>query len=93
MMKQAVEHEIAWGQYVTNETIPGLTNRIIDEYIKYLANLRLKSLNMPPLYPEVSHHPMPWVEQFAAMNTMKTDFFEQKVTNYTKSANLKWDEL
>ena len=93
MMKQAVEHEIAWGQYVTDEKIPGLTNDLIEQYIKYLANLRLKSLDITPLYPEVTHHPMQWVEQFAAMNSMKTDFFEQKVTNYTKSANLKWDEL
>ncbi|WAH36264.1 ribonucleotide-diphosphate reductase subunit beta [Alicyclobacillus dauci] len=93
MMKQAVEHEIEWGQYVTDGHISGLTNDLIDQYIKYLANLRLKSLDMAPLYPDVQEHPMRWVDQIAAMNSTKTDFFEQKVTNYTKSANLKWDEL
>lgn len=93
MMRQAVEHEIEWGQYVTDGQIPGLTHELIEKYIKYLANARMKSLNMTPLYPDVTEHPMRWVDQFAAMNSMKTDFFEQKVTNYTKSANLKWDEL
>ena len=93
MMHQAVQHEVTWGQYVTEGKIPGLTNDLIDQYIKYLANLRLQSLDMAPLYPAVTEHPISWVEQFSAMNSMKTDFFEQKVTNYTKSANLKWDEL
>ncbi|MCL6443396.1 MAG: ribonucleotide-diphosphate reductase subunit beta [Alicyclobacillus sp.] len=93
MMTQAVEHEIAWGRYVTDGRIPGLTNDLIERYIQYLANVRLKSLGIAPLYPGVTEHPLPWVEQYASINTMKTDFFEQKVTNYTKSANLNWDEL
>ena len=36
---------------------------------------------------------MKWVESFSNMNSMKTDFFEQKVTNYSKSSNLNWDDL
>lgn len=93
MMKQAVEHEIAWGQYVTGGRISGLTNENIDLYIKYLANHRLSQLGMEPLYPEVTEHPMKWIEQISKLNDTKTDFFEQKVTNYSKSANLNWDEL
>ncbi|MCL6632516.1 MAG: ribonucleotide-diphosphate reductase subunit beta [Alicyclobacillus herbarius] len=93
MMAQAVEHEIAWGQYVTAGEIAGLSDYLIDRYIKYLANQRLKSLGLEPLYPEVTDHPMRWVDQYAAINSTKTDFFEQKVTSYTKAANLNWDEL
>lgn len=93
MMRQAVEHEIAWGQYVTDGQMPGLTHELMAQYIQYLANLRLKSLAMDVLFPHITEHPMPWIDQFSAMNSIKTDFFEQKVTNYTKSANLKWDEL
>lgn len=93
MMRCAAEHEAAWGQYVTDGRVAGLTPENIETYIQYLANVRLRSLDMEPLYPEVREHPLPWVEKFAAMNAMKTDFFEQKVTNYTKSANLNWNEL
>jgi ribonucleoside-diphosphate reductase beta chain len=93
MMAQAVEHEVAWGQYVTAGEITGLSDELIDRYIKYLANQRLKSLGLEPLYPDVREHPMRWVDQYAAINSTKTDFFEQKVTSYTKSANLNWDEL
>ncbi|MFD1677901.1 ribonucleotide-diphosphate reductase subunit beta [Alicyclobacillus fodiniaquatilis] len=93
MMRQAVEHEVAWGQYVTAGKISGLTDGLIDSYIKYLANVRLNSLDLAPLYPEITTNPMAWVDQYASMNSMKTDFFEQRVTSYTKSSNLNWDEL
>lgn len=93
MMKTAVEHEIEWGQYITNNQIAGLSTEIIDQYIKYLSNDRLRRLGLDILYPEVVEHPMKWVESFSNMNTMKTDFFEQKVTNYSKSSNLDWDDL
>ena len=37
---------------------------------------------------------MGWVDTYATMNETKTDFFERKVTNYTKSAgSLKFDNL
>ncbi|GIP41267.1 ribonucleoside-diphosphate reductase subunit beta [Paenibacillus sp. J31TS4] len=93
MMRTAVEHEIAWGQYITANRIAGLSNELIDQYIKYLSNERLKKLGLTVLYPEIVEHPMRWVESFSNMNGMKTDFFEQKVTNYSKSSNLNWDEL
>lgn len=93
MMRTAVEHEIEWGKYITNNQIPGITDEIIDSYIKFLANERLRKLNLEILYPEITEHPMKWVESFSNMNGMKTDFFEQKVTNYSKSSNLNWGDL
>lgn len=93
MMRSAVENEITWGQYITNNKIAGISNEIIDKYIKFLANERLKKIGIDILYPEITEHPMKWVESFSNMNGMKTDFFEQTVTNYSKSSNLNWDEL
>ncbi|WP_274649345.1 ribonucleotide-diphosphate reductase subunit beta [Paenibacillus humicola] len=93
MMRTAVENEIEWGQYITNNQIAGITNEIIDQYIKFLSNERLSKLGLDILYPEISEHPMRWVESFSNMNGMKTDFFEQKVTNYSKSSNLNWGDL
>ncbi len=93
MMKTAVEHEIEWGQYVTNENIMGINNHLIDQYIKYLSNLRLKAIGLEPLYPEVTKHPMPWIDGFSNLNNTKTDFFEAKVTNYTKASVFNFDDL
>lgn len=93
MMRTGVEHEIEWGQYVTNNEILGLNHTLIDQYIKYLSNQRLRAIGVKELYPEIEQNPMAWIEGFSNLNSTKTDFFEAKVTNYTKAAAFDFDEL
>jgi ribonucleoside-diphosphate reductase beta chain len=93
LMKTGIEHEIAWGQYVTNNEILGINDDLIDKYIKYLGNQRLKAIGLEELYPEISENPMAWIEGFSNLNSTKTDFFEAKVTNYTKAAAFDFDDL
>ena len=93
MMKTGVEHEIYWGQYVTNNEILGLNNDLIDRYIKYLSNLRLRAIGLEPLYNDITQNPMSWIESFSKINNTKTDFFEAKVLNYTKAAVFDFDSL
>ncbi|MDB5056488.1 MAG: ribonucleotide-diphosphate reductase subunit beta [Bacilli bacterium] len=93
MMRTAVEHEIAWGLYITQNGINGLSDEVITQYIQYLSNDRLKKLGLEILFPEITEHPMKWVESFSNMNGLKTDFFEQKVTNYSKSSSLDWGDI
>ncbi len=93
MLKTAVDHEIMWGKYVTKNQILGLSDSVIENYIKYLGNNRAEAIGLEAPY-EKMKHPMPWVDTFAAMNTTKTDFFERKVTNYQKfGGSLKFDKL
>ena len=93
MMCTGVEHEIAWGQYVTDNNITGINNELIELYIKYLSNERLKAIGLDILYPEVTKNPMAWIENFSNLNQTKTDFFEAKVTAYTKAAAFDFDSL
>lgn len=93
MMRVGVEHEIAWGQYVTANEIMGINDQLIDAYIKYLSNQRLKAVGLEELYPEITTHPMAWIDSFSKLNNTKTDFFEAKVTNYTKAAAFDFDSL
>jgi ribonucleoside-diphosphate reductase beta chain len=93
MTRTAVEHEIRWGKYITSNQIAGLNDDTIEKYIKYLSNERLGRLGLPILYTEITSHPMRWVESFSNLNATKTDFFEQKVTNYTKASSLDFNDL
>lgn len=93
MMRSAVENEIKWGQYVLDNQFDGLTNPIIDKYIKWISNERMSMLGLEILYPEVETDPAKWIAQFSKLNSTKTDFFEKKVLNYSKSANLNWDDI
>ena len=93
MIRQGTENEIECGQYITDDKILGLNNVLIERYIKYLANLRLEAIGLPILYPEIKENPMAWIEGFSNLNNTKTDFFEAKVTNYTKAAAFDFDDL
>lgn len=84
MFKKAVDVESAWGEYITQGQILGLTTEIIREYIQFLADDRLTHVGMPKIYG--SKNPIKWVDQFSSFNDQKTNFFEAKVTNYAKGS-------
>ena len=91
MMAEAADTEIAWGAYVIGDKIEGLNRTLIEQYIQYLCNERLKMIDMEPLFPNVEKDPLPWVAKMANTNGIKTDFFEAKPTAYTKVAAVKDD--
>jgi ribonucleoside-diphosphate reductase beta chain len=90
MFDKAVELEIAWGQHITEGQILGLTNDIIDDYIKYLADKRLQAVGLEKRYNR--EHPIKWVDNFSSFNNQKTNFFEGNVTNYSKGS-LNFDDF
>lgn len=90
MFKKAVELESSWGRYITQGQILGLTNEIVDQYIKYLADDRLSSVGFEKIYNV--NNPIKWVDDFARFNDQKTNFFEGTVTNYSKGS-LSFDDF
>ena len=84
MFKEAVQLESDWGQYITQGQILGLTDDIIDQYIKYLADERLTAVGFDKLYNV--KNPIKWVDDFAKFNDQKTNFFEGNVVNYSKGS-------
>ena len=58
---------------VYNRRVLGLTDEIIDKYIKYLANRRLSNIGMEPLYADVGIT-YEMNESFSAVNKSETDF-------------------
>lgn len=90
MIRQGVEEEIKWGEYVLGDRIEGLTAEMVREYIMYLGNLRATNLGFAPLYAGYDKEPesMTWVSQYSNANMIKTDFFEARSTAYAKSSAL-----
>jgi ribonucleoside-diphosphate reductase beta chain len=84
MFRDAVRLESEWGAYITQGQILGLTDDIIEQYIKHLADTRLHAVGMEKLYNV--EHPIKWVESFSKFNDQKTNFFEGNVTNYSKGS-------
>ena len=84
MFREAVHLESEWGKYITQGQILGLTDDIIEQYIKYLADDRLKAVGMKKIYNV--ENPIKWVDNFSSFNDQKTNFFEGNVTNYSKGS-------
>lgn len=93
MIKQAVEEEIKWARYAIGENIQGLSMAMIEDYLKYLGNLRCRGLGFENIYPGYEKEPtsMSWVSEYSDPNAIKTDFFEAKVSAYAKSTVIEDD--
>jgi ribonucleoside-diphosphate reductase beta chain len=96
MMDEAVKAESEWVEYIIGENILGLPISALKEYIKYLANTRLKALGLKPLYENASNK-FKHLEKIADTGKdahVKTNFFDGTVTSYQMSSTLKgWDDF
>lgn len=90
MFQTAGDLEIKWGKYITQNQIMGFTDDIIEEYIHYLIDNRLTSIGLRKIYD--AKHPIKWVDDFSKFNDQKSNFFESKVTNYSKGS-LSFDDF
>ena len=72
--------------------IEGLTAREVRQYIRYIADRRLMQLGLKEIY-LVDSNPLPWIDEM--LNGVEhTNFFENRVTEYTKSATTgTWDDV
>ena len=66
----------------------GINKNLIERYIKYIGNLRVKAIGLEPLFEGYNENPAPWVDYYADANQVKTDFFEAKSTAYAKAGAL-----
>jgi ribonucleoside-diphosphate reductase beta chain len=79
MFINAVELEVAWGEYINT----GLPNGLLREYIEYLADARLLKVGLNPIYGHLKN-PIEWVDDFSKLNEQRANFFESTSTNYSK---------
>jgi ribonucleoside-diphosphate reductase beta chain len=71
--------------------VEGLTKEEVKEYIRYIADRRLISMGMKGVF-KVKKNPLPWVD--GMLGVSHTNFFEQRVTDYSKGATTgTWDDV
>lgn len=89
LLADAAELEAKWGKHIIGGGIPGLTDAIMDAYPKHRANVCAADLGLPLPFPGVKD-PVPWVVPFSKPGAGRENFFESKVTEYSKGT-LAWD--
>lgn len=92
--KTSVENEIEWSRYVLAD-VEGIDLDEMAGYVKYRANKMLRMMGLSELYPEFVENPMRWIRAYVDnFDGTKTDFFEQKSRQYTKTSDLNgFDDL
>lgn len=85
-----MRQEIAWGMYAIGDEVEGLSCRMVEDYVRYLGNLRAKSIGLGTLYEGYEQEPssMRWVSQYADPNFVKTDFIEGRSTRTPRVRHL-----
>jgi ribonucleoside-diphosphate reductase beta chain len=93
MMSEAVDQEIRWSQHILGKNIIWLGHQNTENYTKWLANQRLNSLGLKPLYDNVLVNPYKHLDRLQDNNSEKAGFFETTVTNYAQSNSMNgsWD--
>lgn len=89
-----VKVEEEWSEYVLSN-VEGIELDEMHGYIRYRANKMLRMMGLSEIYPEHTDNPMKWIRAYVDnFDGVKTDFFEQKSRQYTKTSDLNgFDDL
>jgi len=92
--KESVQLEIEWSSYVLAD-VEGIDLIEMAGYIKYRANKMLRMMGLEEIYPDHVENPMKWIRAYVDnFDGTKTDFFEQRSRQYTKTSDLNgFDDL
>ena len=99
MFDKAVKYEVLWVNHIVGNNILGITESSTEQYIKYLANIRLKSIGLEPLYTDPIYFKNCYshLEKIADTGkeaSVKANFFDSGVTSYVMSSGVDgWEEV
>ena len=88
-MKNAVELEIAYAKDVLPSGILGLNSEMFIDYMHYIGNRRLESINLDYRFPS-DKNPFPWLGEVVDVQAMG-NFFERRVREYQHGGSLEDD--
>ncbi len=86
MYLDAVKDEIEWAEYLFKDgSILGLNTTILEKYMKYIANQRLKSIGLDKLYDE-HQNPIPWIDSYLGNTKVEVLPQQTQISSYVIGA-------
>ena len=82
--KKCVEEEKEWAKYLFKDgSILGLNDRLLSQYVEWIANRRMKAIGMKPIYDvPANNNPLPWTEHWISSKGMQVAPQETEVESY-----------
>ncbi len=86
MFRQACGQEQNWAQYLFRDgSMIGLNADILEQYLKYITNVRMKALGLTAIFPEGSN-PLPWINHWLESDNVQVAPQETEISSYLVSA-------
>ena len=84
MFDTCVNEEKKWAEYLfKDESMIGLNDRLLHQYVEWIANRRLRSIGLDPVYDiPLRNNPLPWTEHWLSSKGLQVAPQETEVESY-----------
>ena len=84
MFRTAVEEEKMWADYLFKDgSMIGLNAKLLGNYVEYIANRRMKSIGLKPIFDTpMSNNPLPWTQHWLNSKMMQNAPQETEIESY-----------
>ena len=84
MFDNAVNEEKRWADYLFKDgSMIGLNDKLLQAYVEWIANRRLKSIGLKPQYDiPAAHNPLPWTQHWISSKGLQVAPQETEVESY-----------
>ena len=84
MFKDCVDEEKEWAEYLFKDgSMIGLNAKLLDSYVEYIANRRMKSIGLKPIFDTpMSNNPLPWTQHWLNSKMMQNAPQETEIESY-----------
>ena len=82
--RECVNEEKAWAEYLFKDgSMIGLNKTLLDQYVEYIANRRLKALGFDTIFEQpVNTNPLPWTTHWLSSSGLQVAPQETEVESY-----------
>ena len=82
--KNTVDEEKRWAEYLFKDgTMIGLNDKLLHQYVEWIANRRIKALGLKPIYDiPAKNNPLPWTEHWISSKGLQVAPQETEVESY-----------
>ena len=84
MFQRAVNEEKMWAEYLfKNGSMIGLNERLLHNYVEWIANRRMKSIGIKPMFDvPAKNNPLPWTEHWLNSKGQQNAPQETEIESY-----------
>ena len=84
LFDRAVNEEKRWAQYLFKDgSMIGLNDKLLHQYVEWIANRRLKAIGMKPCYDiAAKNNPLPWTQHWISSKGLQVAPQETEVESY-----------